>query len=319
MTKAGFRRALLVGLVFGLLATVMTGCSSQAPVDQIGLYYTGGAFQGTHFKHLVLPGSGAQFVGWQDHIKYLPAGQRNYIISKVAVEGDRKGADSIRVPAKGVLMDFEVSVYFKLNTHSDVIRPFYEQICKKYGCDDNGGDGWKSMLNDNLRKIIETSLQATVRPFDVGELYANQAGASGSNDSLVRVQTEVGTTLQERVNSVLGGQFFCGPKFDRAKPECPPLDFIINSAEPVDQPVKDSFARIRSSQNGIQEATNQGLALQEQAKGEAAKQNALKGAGELSPNQIAYLNAQANLACATNKDGHCVLVVGGGNVQVTAK
>jgi hypothetical protein len=298
----------------------MTGCTSQAPVDQVGLYYTGGMFQGNHFKRLVQPGSGAQFRGWQDHIHYLPAGQRNYIVSKHGSEGDRKGLDIIQVPAKGVLMDFEVSVYFKLNTSSAVIRQFYEQICKKYSCDDNGGEHWSQMLNDNLRKIIETSMQETVRPYDVGELYANQAGASGGNDSLTKVQTEVGQSLKDRVNSVLGGEFFCGPKFDRNKPECPPLDFIINSAEPTDQAVKDSFTRIRSSVNGIQEATNNGLALQEQAKGEAAKQNALKTAGELSPNQIAYLNAQANLACAQNKDGHCVLVVGGGNVQVsTAK
>lgn len=314
------KRRVLLAVAFLLLATGMTGCTSQAPVDQVGLYYTGGMFQGNHFKRLVQPGSGAQFKGWQDHIHYLPAGQRNYIISKVAGEGDRKGSDIIQVPAKGVLIDFEVSVYFKLNTSPTVVRQFYEQICKKYSCDDNGGDHWKNMLNDNLRKIIETSMQETVRPYDVGELYANQAGAFGGNDSLTKVQTQVGQSLKERVNSVLGGEFFCGPKFDRTKAECPPLDFIINSAEPHDQPVKDSFARIRSSQNGIQEATNQGLALQEQAKGEAAKQNALKGAGELTANQIAYLQAQAQLACANNKDGHCVLVVGGGNVQVsTAK
>jgi len=320
------KRALMavVGLV--VMSFVGAACSTaSAPVDQIGLYYTGGPFQGTHFKKLVASGSGAVFVGFQDHVKNLPSGQRNYIISKNANEGDRKGVDLIRVPAKGVLMDFEVSVYFKLNTHTNdipgfrggTIRRFYEQICKKYGCDDNGGDGWNKMLDQNLRKIIETSLQEKVRPLDVGVLFASSGATSTDTDALRGIQSDIGATLKERVNSVLGGEFFCGPKFDAAKPDCPPLDFIINSAEPTDQATKDSFARIRSSQNDVESAKNKAREQEELAKGDTARQNALKQAGELSVNQIAYLNAQANLACAQNKDGHCVLVVGSsGGVQV---
>ncbi len=311
------RRLALAAVV---LTVMVTGgaCSSSAEVDRIGLHYTGGPIQGKHFKKIIAPGSGNKIVGLFDTVAYLPAGQRNYIISKAA-EGDRKGADFIEVPSKGgVLMDFELSVYFKLNTRVDVIRTFYEQICKKYHCTEESG--WRSMLNDNFRKIIETSMQERIRQYDVGVLYANNAGTEGqsSNDVLLAVQTDVARTLRDRVNSVLGGPFFCGPKFDRSKPDCPDFEFIINSAVPHDPATVSSFEAIRRSQNDIETAKNNATRLQEEAKGEAAKQNEIKKAGELTANQIAYLQAQAQLACANNKDGHCVLVVGGSNVTVQA-
>lgn len=319
------RERVLTGVLLSLVVLGTANCTTAAPVDQVGLYYTGGPMQGNHFKRLVIPGSGSQFVGIFDHIHKLPAGQRNYIVSKNPKEGDRKEADFIRVPAQGVLMDFEVSVYFKLNTHTDdipgfkggTLRRFYEQICKKYSCD-NGGAAWDHMLDQNLRKIIENSIQEKVRPIDVGVLYAAQGATSTNNDALVAIQRDIGGTLKERVNSVLGGEFFCGPGFVIDKPDCPPLDFIINSAEPVDQAVRDSFARIRSSQNEVETAKNEAVKAGEQAKGEAARQNALKGAGELTTGQIAYLNAQANLACAQNTSGSCVLVASsaGTNIQV---
>lgn len=313
-------------VTFLLLACVamvgLGGCTSQAEVDKVGLHYTGGPIQGKHFSELINPGSGVQFVGIFDTVAWLPAGQRNYIVSSNKGDGDREDvADQIVVPAKGgVSMAFELSVYFKLNTRSDVIRTFYEQICKKYHCTEDSG--WRRMLNDNLRKIIETSMNERIRQYDVGVLYANNAGDQGqtSNDVLLAVQRDVAHTLRDRVNSVLGGPFFCGPTFDRTKPDCPDFEFIINSAVPADPATVGSFEAIRRSQNDVETAKNNALRLQEEAKGEAAKQNALKAAGELTPNQIAYLNAQANLACANNKDGHCVLIAGAGaNVNVNAR
>jgi hypothetical protein len=148
------RLAVLVGLLGGLSAA----CTSSAPVDQIGLYYTGGPIQGQHFKRIIEPGSGAQLRGMFDTVIRLPAGQRNYIVSQVVGEGDRDVADAIIVPARGGIdMTFEISAYFKLNTHTDdisgykggTLRRFYEQICRKYSCETS--DGWDDMLNDNFR------------------------------------------------------------------------------------------------------------------------------------------------------------------------
>lgn len=310
------RVALAVGV--GLVLTLLGGaCTTQTGVTTIGLYYTGGWHEGEHFEKVILPGSGAQFRGWGDSIVRLPVNQRNYIVSKAEGEGDRQGADVIRVPAKGgVLMDFEVAVYFKLNTHTDdikgfkggTLRKFNEQICRKYNCDDGGG--WDKMLNDNFRKILETSMRQRVFNYSVDELFANAEGqASGSEDAILKIQSDIASTIKTNVNKVLGGQYFCGPKFDRDKKECPDFEFVINSAEPASKAVRQSFDAVRS-------AANEAQASKARAEGTKASQQASQVA--LTPEYLRFLEIQAMQSCA--KSANCTLVVTpGGNVNVNTK
>ncbi len=300
-----------------LLALLGTSCSSTAAVDKVGLYYTGGMFQGQHFKKVVNPGSGATFLGWGDDIKWLPNGQRNYIVSLNPTEGDRATKDSIIVPAKGgIEMEFEVSVYFKLNTHTNdipkfnggTLRKFYEQICRKYNC--TSGDGWDKMLNDNLRKIIETSMRQKVFTYTVDELYANQEGeASGKEDAIQKIQVEIATTIKENVNTALGGEFFCGPTFDRNKKECPDFQFIINSAVPRDKGVKDSYSAQRVASNGVVTATEKAKAQKAAAEGTAASQQAL--VGKLSAEYLELQRIEALKLCAQNPG--CTIINGAGS------
>ncbi len=308
-------KAIALALFLSLTAS---GCSTTAAVDKVGLYYTGGMFQGQHFKKVVNPGSGATFLGWGDDIKWLPAGQRNYIVSLNPTEGDRETKDSIVVPAKGgIEMVFEVSVYFKLNTHTNdikgydggTLRKFYEQICRKYNC--TGGDGWDKMLNDNLRKIIETSMRQKVFTYTVDELYANQEGeASGKEDAIQKIQVEIATTIKENVNTALGGEFFCGPTFDRNKKECPDFQFIINSAVPSDKGVKDSYSAQRVASNGVVTATEKARAQKAAAEGTAAAQQAL--VGKLSPEYLELQRIEALKLCAQSP-GCTIINSGAGN------
>ena len=86
------------------------------------------------------------------------------------------------------------------------------------------------MLNDNFRKIIETSMRERVFTYTVDELFANAVGeASGHEDAIRKIQVDIASTLKENISRVLGGQYFCGPTFDRDKPDCPDFEFIINS------------------------------------------------------------------------------------------
>jgi regulator of protease activity HflC (stomatin/prohibitin superfamily) len=315
-------------VALALIAMILgAGCASQAPVDEIGLYYTGGPVQGKHFKRVINPGSGSTFLGFGDDVKWLPAGQRNYIVSKKTDEGDRKVADFIRVPARGgVNMDFEVSVYFRLNTHTGdiegykggTLRRFWEAIGKKYSADSE--KGWDAMLNDNFRKIIETSMRQKVFTFTVDELYANAEGAaSGREDAILKIQNEIASALKDNINTTLGGEFFCGPTFDAIKPECPPFQFIINSAEPTDQGVRESFSAQRVAANQVITAQNQAQARKAEADGTAAvkaaeakgiveAQNALRG--NLSGEFLELQRIEALKACATRQG--CTLIIGGG-------
>lgn len=327
------KRAGLVALLIGLMLTG-SGCSRQAPVDEIGLYYSGGPIEGRKFQKIIQPGSGSTIMGIADDVFWLPAGQRNYIVSKDVNEGDKKKVDFIRVPARGgVLMDFEISVFFKLNTATDdikdfkggTLRKFWENIGKKYGADSEGG--WDKMLNDNLRKVIETSMRQLVFTYTVDELYANSEGeASGKADAIQKIQDEIAARLKDNINVALGGTYFCGPTFDRSKPgDCPAFQFIINSAEPVDGAVRESFAQQRVSANGVITAENQARARKAEADGTAAVKAAeAKGIveaqaalrGNLTPEFLRLQEIEALKACATRQG--CTLIIGsGGGVTPT--
>lgn len=316
---------------WALVALVMaagvlgSACSTAAAVDRIGLYYGGGPIEGNHFEKVVRPGSGAVFQGPGDSIVWLPINQRNYIVSRNAEEGDRKGDDFIRVPAKGgVDMDFEVSVYFKLNTRTDdikgfeggTLRRFYEQICKKYGCASD--DGWDTMLNDNFRKLIEASMRQKAFNYTVDELYANAEGeASGKSDAIEKIQTEIAAQIKDNVNTVLGGPYFCGPTFDRSKPDCPPFQFVINSARPADQGVIGSYADQRKSANGVVTAQNDGKAKEARAAGDAAAARATQQS--ITPEYVNYLQALAMRECAANPQCTLVITPPGTNVNVNSR
>jgi regulator of protease activity HflC (stomatin/prohibitin superfamily) len=323
------KKRILLLLALGLMTGMLSSCAQTAAVNRIGLYYDGGPFEGNHFSHIIKPGSGTQVQGIQDSIIWLPTDQRAYIVSKKADEGDVKGEDVITVPVKGgVLFDWEVSVYFKLNTHTNdqksgdykkggTLRQFWEQVGKRYHADQN--KGWRQMLGVALRRNIETAMRQTAFDYTPEELYANAEGAaSGKQDAILQIQTAIARSIKDNVNRTVGGEFFCGPKFDRNKAGCPDFEFIINSAEPHEARTRASFERQNQSRNDIITAKNKADAAVETARGTAAAADAARAAA--TAEYIALLRAQAMQKCA-EKNG-CTLVIteggGGSNVNVNA-
>lgn len=321
--------------IFAAVATVLlgSGCTGPGttptvPVDEVGLYYKDGPLEGPHFKRVLSPGSGTHFRGVFDRVVKLPAGQRNYIVSGKEGEGDRQGKDIIVAPARGgVNMDFEVAVYFRLNTATDdipkqsggTLRQFWESIGKKYDADTDGG--WDNMLNDNFRKIIETSMRQNVFKFTVDELFANSEGeASGKDDAIKKIQDEIAGALRDNINNTLGGRFFCGPTVPPGvvvdDPACPPFRFIINSAVPSNGDVVKSFAAQRVAANEVITAEQRALAKKAEADGIAAAQNALRN--NLTPEYLRLQEIEAQKACAANQSGKCDMTfISGGGVVPT--
>ena len=308
----------LIGLVVLIVVIQFLAGWKATPVDQLGLHYTGGPFEGQKFVEIIDPGSGNRFLGLQDKLILLPVTQRDYTAS-----GDQ-GSDgaAIVAPARGgVEMQFEVGAYFTLNTSPDVIRRFYERVCVKFACDDE--DGWDEMLRVNFRRPIEQAIQQSIREYSVNELYAGQPEQGASEEEataiLARVQEEIAADLKENINRVLGGDYFCGPTFDRSNPDvCPDFEFQITSAFPTSESVREAFAENAASQQAIVTAQNEAAAAVAEAEGQAEAQAALNGL-YADPNYIAYLNALALQECASNSN--CTLVVspGGTNVNVTPR
>jgi regulator of protease activity HflC (stomatin/prohibitin superfamily) len=308
---AGLVAVLVALLVF--LIMFAAGWRSVPP-DKVLLHYSGGPTQGTHFKEIVSPGSSTSFYGLLEHFYFLPATQRNYIISKNADEGDRHHADSIQSPSKdGVNFDFQLAVYFKLNTQPAVVKQFFEQICLKYHCWDLSADGgWDHMLNDTLRQQIENALQIESRRYSTDDLANNP-------DVIARIQTSIGTDLKDRFNRVLGGEFFCGPTYDRQRSGvCPDFNFVMKKPE-APQNIRDHYAAVKAAQISIQEAQAEALKKKAEAEGDAARQAALQGAPELSAAQLRYLEVQAEQSCASNSNCTLVVTPGGTNINVQPK
>ncbi len=244
-----------------LVTTLAMWPFAKVPQSHVALSYGGGLIEGQHFQGIKQPGSGLFVNGWGDHLYEYPTTQRNYIISQRAGEGDLGGKDSVRaVTSDNVQVEFELAVYFKLNTNDNKLREFHENIGLKYKAWSE--KGWDRMLNDSFRQQIENSLQEETRAVSINDLYSNQA-------ALLRIQGEVGSVLRERVADSLGGNYFCGPTFVRGQQRCPEFQFIIKRLT-VPNKVKEAFENNRTSQIEVQ--TKQNEIAQRTAEAEAIRQ-----------------------------------------------
>ena len=292
---------ILATAVLGGFRTFMQGWKA-VPVDKVALHYTGGPIQGERFKEVVAPGTSTRFYGLFERLYELPTTQRSYIMSKDAAQGDTRRAEYVGAPsADKVMTEWESATYFKLNTRPDVLRRFLEQICLKYNCTDlRPGGGWDRMLADTFRQQIVAAIQAEARRHPSEDIYANA-------DTLLVMQANVGSTLKQRVNDVLGGEYFCGPGYVAEESGCPEFSFVIKEVT-LPTNVRDQYNANRAAALAV-----------EKARSDAQSQAALRTAPDLTVGQLDYIRAQAEFECARRPQ--CVLVVGGGvtTVEVSAR
>jgi len=293
---------LIVAVVWGIM---FMGGWKSVPPDKVMLHYTGGPVQGTHFVKEVDPGTGTHFYGLLEHYYYLPATQRNYIISKDPNAGDVKGADFLSAPSNdNVLFSFEAATYFKLNLDPKILRQFFEQICLHDHCTDlSPGGGWDKMLAQYFRPQIENAVRLQVGQYDREQLYRDPK-------TLLAIQKAVGSDLKERINAALGGEFFCGP--DSTKSVCTDFGFVLKNPTPPDSVVA-AYADSAASAQAVVTAQNQAQAKAAAAQGDANAQRIRASAPAVPPQAVAYIKAQAEAACAQNPQCHLTIVEGSGS------
>lgn len=308
-TRSIWKGAAIGVVVLAALIWLGGATFKSVPVDKIGLHYTGGLFQGQKFQGVIQPGTNTKYYGEFDKIFLLPSTQRNYIVSKDVAAGDVKGPDFLSAPSSdNVPFTFEAAVYFKLNPKPEVLRHFFEEICLHDNCYDlSPGGGWEKMLAQYFRPQIENALRVEVERYDRDHLFRDP-------DTLLGLQKAIGPVLNERINAVLGGPFFCGPEATSAT--CPPFAFVLKNPTPPDNVVK-SYSENAASAQDVITSQNQAKAKVVAAQGEADAQRARASAPPLTADQIDYIRAQAMQACATNSN--CTLVIsdgGAGNTNV---
>lgn len=279
----------LVAIALGLGA-----CSTIADPDQVGLYYNEGNSDGYVFGKCIEPGQTGD-AEWNNSVVYLPTSLRTWNIAPQNGDSDQAVIASTK-PEEGQPSGVEVKVWtttsFYLNTFCDakggVVREFWEKIGRRYGADTE--DGWAKMLKQTLVPTLEKTTQAVTR------LYGADALVGNIGDVRTEAQKKISEMFTTELKRLVGGDFFCGPTFNRASNTCDPIELIIRDVNYNDE-------GIQAARNEKQKKVELAAAAVAEAQGivdAAAKLNALYRNQAWVTLELAKMQLEGEKACAAN-------------------
>ena len=262
--------ATLIVLLFALGSVHSSFAKTAA--GQIGVVRNGGPLDNNRIRGVLEPGSGLHWIGFRSHVHKYPSQQRFYTITSDPGRGDRAGVDVEHDPTSdGVEVGVEGTIYFTLNLDQAVLKRFDEKFgTRQYrGADGGlryaweGEDGWNSFLDQIVRPVISNNFRETVGGYRCVELlsscvYVQNTGnarnvqqilaGAKNNVNLTKVQTTVGDSLVNDVNSTLGGPFLTGIRVNLVRLTLPA------TLEKAVQDAQASFAAISSAQATVAKA-----------------------------------------------------------------
>jgi hypothetical protein len=305
-----------------LAATVLTAtaaCSTIAEPDKIGLYYMEGPSDGYQFGECIEPGQTGP-AEMNNSVVYLPTSLRTWNVGGPGSDSGEPIVSSSQ-PQEGQPSGVEVQVWpkvtFFLNTYCDksggVVRQFWETLGRRNAADTE--DGWKKMLQDVVAAALGKVTRDVTRGYPADALVGNIGGI------LAEVQQKIAGQFAVELKRLSGGDFFCGPGFSRAKPDCPPIEVIIKD-------VTFNDAGIQQARNEKQNAVELAAAQLARAQGEAAALVAEAKGKKDAANEIAALynspgwvqlqmqimQLEAVKACGANPN--CHMFVGNSGAQI---
>lgn len=320
MRKSRLLALVGISLLTGVLAT---GCSTVAEPDRVGLYYMEGPSDGYKFDACIDPGTTGP-AEWNNSVVYLPTSLRTW---NIAPEGGDTGAAVVvsTQPETNQPSGVQVKVWsttnFFLNTFCDqnggVVKPFWENIGRRYKADTD--DGWRNMLVQILVPALEKATQDVVRSYTADALVGNVGGVRAE------AQDKISTQFTAELKRLAGGDYFCGPGFNRSKSECPEIEMLIRDVDYADPGIQDARnakqKAIELAAAKVAEAEGNAKAQVAQAQGEvdaAAKRGTLYENKAWVQLQLAQKQLEAIQACASSDK--CTIIVGSnGNVILQQK
>lgn len=286
-TKRG--RKVLIGLGGLLTVLALVGCTITPQPDEITLHYHGGSWEGHSFDNVVLGGDNAGDWNIADANITLPTSLRTWNIS-TDESADQK--DPIVVPTSdGVLVNVWSQANFVLNTNYEdmgddfpggTLRQFWESIGHRY--DANTPEGWRKMALVTVVPAMEKATTDTIRSYPADDLVYNREGIQAE------AQQAISRRFLENLKRLSGGDFFCGPTFERGTGGCPPPELLLKG-------IDFNNPGIQAARDERRKEQELAAAQLEKAEGLLAAQEALNAALE-DPNYLRYLEAQMNLEAA---------------------
>lgn len=239
----------------------LTGCSLISEPDKIGLYYLEGTSDGYQFGECIEPGQTGP-AEWNNSVVNLPVSLRNWLIDDAEGADDKDPLIVSAAPQEnqpsGVQVRLNLQANFLLNTFCDkdggVVREFWEKIGRRYGADSD--NGWAEMLRKTFSPTLKSISKDEIRKHNADDLVANKDAVQGS------VLTEISKKFSTEVNRLAGGPFFCGPSFNRASKDCPPIELQMIGIEYADKGIQEA-------RNNKQKAIEQAAATLAEAQGRA--------------------------------------------------
>lgn len=301
------RKKLIAASVLVAAALGLGACAISAP-DQVGLYYMEGSSDGYKFGQCIEPGVSGPAT-WNNSVVYLPTSLRTW---NIAAEGGDTN-NPITVASKpesnqpsGVQVNVWAQVNLMLNTNCDggkdsTVVQFWEKIGRRYKADTD--EGWKAMLYNTVVPALEKSVRVVVRNYSADPLVA------GTN--LPEIQTAIADEFSKELNRVTGGPYFCGPNFNRATKDCPPVQVLVKDVDYAD-------AGIQQARNEKQKALEKAQALVAEAEGKLRAADAQKDLYD-NPAWVALEKAkiQLQIAQACGQNPNCHMVMGADGTIIT--
>lgn len=312
------KRKILALAAVAAAALGLTACSTIADPDAVGLYYKQGSSDGYKFSECIEPGNTGP-AEWNNEAVYLPTSLRTWNIAASGGDtGDATVVSTLPEPNQpsGVQVKVWSTTNFFLNTFCDssggVVKSFWENIGRRDDADTP--EGWRNMLVRVLVPALEKSTQDVVRSYTADALVGNINGIRAE------AQAKISAQFADELKRLTGGDYFCGPTFNRASKECPQIEMIIKDVDYADEGIQQARnakqKAIELAAAKVAEAEGNAKAQLAQAQGELA---AAQKRGTLYENkawvqlQLAEKQLAAIQACAQSQK--CIVNMGsGGNL-----
>lgn len=294
------RKAILAIAALSGVLLFTSGCSVIADPDKVGLYYMEGQSDGYKFGHCISPGD-SDDAEWNNSVVWLPDNLRTWNIASTG--GDTNVPITVASKPEpnqpsGVQVNVWSQTNLRLNTtckdKDSVVVKFWETIGRRYKADTD--EGWKMMLLNTVVPALEKAKRTVVRNYSADSLVAGTV--------LVDVQTNVSTEFTNELKRLTGGDFFCGPTFQRGSTNCPPVEVIVKDVDYADPGIQEAR---NNKQKALEQAAAQVATAEGQVRAAAAQSELYKNVAWVELEK-ARLQLEAVKACAANPN--CTVVLG---------